>query len=894
VSWARTKATGSGRLRFRVSIDGIPVEFVTSKEMETTVSGRTRYVGLNTDGIKIGERCDLVLGKLTAESMRIKIADVNKRATALFAKKPTAVTYLAASMDDADTSMTVLGTDAFPSSGNLYIDTETIAYDSKDATHFLDLTRTRFGSNAQYHYTVDGERQAYPEVADWPSIYVGRRCRLYVYGDGDSPTGNGTQIWVGIVRTEPRYDGGRWSFGLDPPTSLFSQKLGADLKDPTGIRGIYYPATAPLIVSIVEFDTDFNGSDIQAVVRFAKSGFWEDQRSFLTSLNANIQTALAAPDDGTFTQTAVYAIEWGSSWAVRFDTDAASAKYMQITTTSAIDSHLREYPIDTSDPTGPQIDTVATSRAYQYLPTNEAFGSVPRAVFGAYPPSSSIARDLDDAKKFDVNPDTYPSFRIYLGGGSSITSNTSAVQVEWKSSGNDSDSAGSETFIVNDIDARSSANRSVDLSRPPTINSLAGVQWYAYAGGEMPQIRQGRSYGSGNFADFLAAVTDIGDTAEYLNLGAWVDLTVTDIDVSGSTTEIDAATGSSPFANSRGYSVFGEVTLDELIQQECRLAGVFPCLASTGQITFRRLRHAAPAEVVDAEITATSAIVDDQWLTWEPSALGMFNTVVLRTGYDPIEDDHKGTVWNLRDVAAFGKQPVANTLEIKPYSTDPPTLGLDFTTLAPIASRLFSVFAGSYALLHVEVPLTHFHVLLGDVVSITWAKVPNAEGTLGVTDKTGIVVGREWMLREAKGKLTILTTDRKIGGYAPSFKIDGSITGADASTGPFTVAAASGYLPTGTDTTDFWVIGDKIRLLRWDSTTSTSVLGTITSVPGGGQLIFTTDSNWTHSAGSWFLDPQISTSITADNQKVDVFIANANSTLDFGGGDTANKPFVFA
>jgi hypothetical protein len=890
MSWARTKATGSGRFKLRLAIEGVPYEPVSHASMEgTAADGRIRYNGLKSDGLKITEKCDLVRAKLEVSGMRINIADVGKRWTSLFGRKPGAVTYLAADADDADTSFTVLGTGAFASSGVIYMDTETFAYDSKDSTHFLDLTRSIWDSYAQYHYTVNGERAAYPEITDWPTVYQGRRCHLYAYGDGDDPQGDGNRIWQGIIAHEPRYDGKIWSFLLDPLTALFRQKLGGDLEEPATIRGIYYPAAAPLVVSIVEFADDFNGSAISAFVRFAKSGSWEDQAAFLVSLNANIVTAMAAADTGTFTQS-VFAEEWGGSWAVRFETLGASQRYMQVTITSAIDGPLREYPIDTSDPTGPQIDTIAASRAYYYVPENATLGCVPRAVIGSYEPTSSIARDLDDAKKFNVDPDTFPPYRIYLGNSAAITSNTSAVQVEWESSGRASDAAGQAPFIVNDIDAASASSRYLDLSRPPTIDSLTGVQYYSYAGGKLPQIRQGRSYGSGTLDDFLDAITDVGDTSEYLNTGAWPDIRITDIDTVNN--EIDAAVASSPWANARAYSVFGEVTLGELIAMECLLAGVFPCLNSSGQITFRKIRLAAPAEAVDAEITATYALVDKMWLAWEPSALGQFNTIILRTGYDPIEDDHKGTTYVMRDVVAFGRRPQARTLEIAPYSTDPATLGLTFDVLNPIAAKLFSVFASDYAFFTVEVPLTHFDVLLGDVVSITWAKVPNAHGGLGVTDKLGVVVGREWNLRGARGKLTILATDRKIGGYAPAAKID-TITGTSGTTGPFTITLASGYMPSGTDTPDFWQAGDLVRLLRWDSTTNTSVNGTVSSVPGGNQIILSTGSAWTHAAGSWFVAPRVSTAITADDQKVDVFIANADSTLDFSG-DTGNKPFEFA
>jgi hypothetical protein len=69
MTWADTLATGSGRLRFRLMIEGWPEEFVTDDTIThaTNRDGRTVLSGLSYDGMKIGDRCLPWEGKLQAD-----------------------------------------------------------------------------------------------------------------------------------------------------------------------------------------------------------------------------------------------------------------------------------------------------------------------------------------------------------------------------------------------------------------------------------------------------------------------------------------------------------------------------------------------------------------------------------------------------------------------------------------------------------------------------------------------------------------------------------------------------------------------------------------------------------------------------------------------------------
>ena len=96
MTFARVYGTGSGALRFRLSIEGWPYEFVTSSSMEATAAdGRVRVVGLSVEGAKISQRADLVRSTLEAQGMSVKIADVAIKATLAFSLQPAYTTWLA-------------------------------------------------------------------------------------------------------------------------------------------------------------------------------------------------------------------------------------------------------------------------------------------------------------------------------------------------------------------------------------------------------------------------------------------------------------------------------------------------------------------------------------------------------------------------------------------------------------------------------------------------------------------------------------------------------------------------------------------------------------------------------------------------------------------------------
>ena len=876
-----------------------------------TSIARKRYVGLRSDGFRISEHVDLAYAKWEAEGITITLADIDQRWTDTFNRTPTALTYLSSDYTSG-TTMTVQSNAGFTAPGVLYVDLDTITYTgTSGTTQFTGCARGQYNALSQSHYAESGRRARNPEVTNWPTSLEGRRVRIYVYGAGDDKAGDGTLFWVGVARTEPSFNGVEWSFSVDPLSSILDVDLGADLDDPVTLRGIYYPANAPLIMLIDENVSASADDGVAAETILALAGFWETQEEFVADLSTAIAYAIAHPTFGSFTQTSLRAEVMGESWGVAYETTNPSGRYLRCAIVSATDGEMNQGWVDVA--TGAiGIYDVSDGKSYRAglypeptaLSASLVPGTVPRATLGGFGPAFSFLGSVPDGNKTNVDEATNPDGRLYLSRD--ILSSVTQASVTWPAivAGGDA-----YTFVA-PVTAIDATNGSIDLNTDYLgLRSGAHVgavaQYLAAAGSadaETIEIKLGLTVATGTLKDFLSGLA--GLTSTYSAIGGCPYIRPTsggidgDFELGASAgqggTEIDAAAAYTPLTASRTYTLQAKTSLSELIENECRLIGVYPCYASTGQITFRRLRLPSPAEVSSGTINATKIIVSNQFLTYEKSPFGLINQVRYALGYDPAQDDSLATPIIVRDLASVGRNPLARSLEIAPKSIDPAPAQLE--DVVRLASRVLGVFGAPYSVLTVEVPLTLFSLALGDVVSVTWSKVPSGtdngatsgdRGNLGVTAKIGLVIGREFEPMESNGKLVLLLTDQRIAGYAPAAKTT-SLSGVSGGTGPFTVSLSSDYFPSGTTAADFFQANDKIRTFIWNSTSvANNATGTVTSVTLNA-MQFTTDAAWTYGASTWCVGAAISTSITRSNQKLFAYEAGSDGMLDWS--DTTNLP----
>lgn len=877
MTWPTVLATGSGALEFRLQIEGYQREWVTAVSMAGNTSdtpARIRCDGLQREGIILNESANLKEAKLRLGTMTLQIADIDGAAALEFSRKPTKVTWLRTTISASATNVPVASTDGWTTSDQLNIGTETMDITALVDADDFTATRAIWSTIAQKHWAEDGERLRAPMVTNFPQCMEGRRCRIYAYAAGDDMTGGGTPIWIGVVATEPVLTGGTtWEISIDPLTRLLQADVGEDLEQPATPRGIYYPFNAALLVSIGQA-AGASGVPTNWTDPIHITGFYATQEAFCAALTTKLAAAAtAAGMTGTF---AAVPTEDGG-WQFTYTTPAATPLYAQFDFSSVVDGpgggFLNTYP--TGDAAA-RVGTVVAETTY-YTPPSRSY--VPRGAWGNVT-GVVVAGDAAAA----------PRYRVYLGGTITIDGDMTAAQVRWPD--------GTEATHVLDAAGYDDIERYVEVLRPGFGAAPLGAT-FMWPG--LPRFKFGRRYGADidgvDFADFLTSVCT--DAPNYANIGAVPFITFSDFDdgVSLAITAAvvaEAAAGRA-FLTHRRYFAFGAMSLEDWIAEDCKLYGIFPCLNSSGRLTFRRLKQPVPTEIGAAEIAGDETLMDGGFPGWEPNAVGMTNTVIIRTGYDPVEDKHTGDEYKVRDVPGFGINRAARVTEIAPMSAavmDETTLTID--QIYSVASPILSVFGAPYWTITVEVPLLLFGVLLGDVVTIVSPHLPDPEtGTRGWTEpKATMVVGRHWDMGTGRGTLRLLGHAQNLTGYAPNMRVTGDVindpgTNLDHTltvSGSDVLGNANAYIPAGSDATNWFAIGDKIRLVEWDATVPDTGKGTVTAVTATTVRVTLNSGHATFAATTYLLGfDSANTGSIATRQKAFCFLAGTDGLIDFPG-----------
>lgn len=846
MTWATTIGTGRGSIRARLQIEGLAYEAVTHADMVTTAGdGRQRINGLNLQGVKLEQRADIVRATVEASGATFVFADVGGAWTAAFDTSPTLTTWLNTAMTATASTMRVKSTAGWPTSGTLWIDSETCTYAGVGAgATFTGLTRGVWGSLAQSHYTPGGAFLRYPAVTNQPILYTGRRVRLYLYGRGDSPTGDGTQVWLGVVRGEPRMEGASWSLFVDPISSILDQEVGADLGPAVTPRGIYFPES-PFRddgkVTIARVNriayTSGGSTTLPDVALFGAAvdidaGHYETQQDLLDAIQASLDALQSSwntkiyvlPRDLDGTYMFQYRTN-GTPDGVRISSGSVEPA---IATEPYYDGNVQGSN-DVYDADAFRVITAMSSNAVYYtLPQPPELGNS-RAGAGLVPRGVFNVRERTG---------TYPGRRIYLGGAVGVTNNTSAVLISWQG---DTGSVDLE-YGVNSI---GTSTRYLDLQTETPPSSREGLT-FVYTPANLPTIRLGRGYntypGEGSYS-LLKTIED--DCPEQVNTGAVPSFQATDWNESEWQ---DAYDGADTLALQRRYSSLKPVKLTDFVAPDLQIAGLYLAFDTSGKLTAKRMRLAASTEAGTFAITRANLLTDDGFPTYERGAVGQYNGIELHEGYSATSDDYTQLPITVRDVAAYGQSPIARSVKIEPKSAY--MFGAaSYESVVAIAERVLSIYGGPYAYITCAVPLTAFDVVLGSTVSISTAQLPSGAGTRGTTDAVGLVVSREIDLYAGRITLTILVSRSAIVGYAFGAKITGQ-TNTTGNTWAITVS--SDYFATGEDASDHVDASDRVQVYRWDDATADTALGTVTGVSAN-VVTVTFDGTWTPGSDAWAL-----------------------------------------
>lgn len=862
---AATLANGRGESSYRLEIERLPTQFVTHSSMETA----TRKPWLSVSG-KLKCFSNPVSGEIDVSGLRCVITDKDGGATAIFSKAPAYSTWLTAELSTSATTVTVRSTSGWPSDGYIWIDSEVIKYASLGGggTTFAGCTRAQYGSLAQAHYVATGGAARYPKVTSAAPSISGCRARLYMYGQNDDPTGDGTQIWLGVVSKQPTLTGAAWSMMIDPITSILSKSLAADLQEPALPRGAAYNWRNTFFLGFTRTDTD-EAISVQAPGAAGTTGFFENNDEMATYVNGLLEAAITAAGWGV-----------GFGCAIRMIPNGDSGWYLGIITNATVEVVVSRcsggidpvFSLETS-PTnidGTLVAIVSGVESY-WLPLPESLpgaGSCPRGYIGAS--SVGIGGDFTRADAFPIN-------KVYLSGvalGSSID----AVAVEWLEFGAYPKEETAHEVLSTDAATNSAV---LDIAFPPG-HPLPNFDAHAWTAATAPEFRFGRTYTqSGNIYTALVAIIGLAPTL--LNLGAVPDLRSGDLD--GTSWNLIDGSDQPRIVRGRRFSSFSDVELMTLVKQELLLAGFMLGINSVGKIAIAPIRGVVRTEVADLTLDSILGVP-----TWEPSAYGMINQVKISRGYNQLEDDYAAAAVLVRNVAEFGSNPRPRTAEIEPKSV-PVGEVESYSECVEVAQRVFSAYSGPYAVIAAEVPLSAYLLgTVGAVASLTSVHIPDYEaGTRGVTGLRAIVLGREVDLNKGTVGMRLLASTASTSGYVPESLITAET---NISGNTWDVTLSGSYFPSSTDAADWFIAGDLVTARLWDSTTATEITGSVTSVAANVVRVLFTASAAGLAVGEWFLTARLASDQLSSTQDDYVFLADSTMLVDFDGTNRAARVFA--
>lgn len=922
MSWEEVVEHG-GSVRYAIVIEGWPEIWVTDSSITLTDSdygarGRAVYPGLLREGLQIHERALLAQGKIEGSPMAVRVRSSDNRDRALhsFARVGQVVGTLSDDLAADDGVLPLLAPLAAP--GYYHVGTEAIHATESESVWLI--TRAHWDTQAQSFTQQQDDDLLSHRVYDRPRTAEGRRLTLYAWGPrsdgtGYDPTGNepqyGVPIWRGYITTPPRLedDGLTWRINADPIYAQNRQQLCARSTEVKPV-GIYHSSNAPLYVYLLS--PTFVRTEMRACIFFAR-----DAAQFTTQTRVLFDSVLA---DNTISLEWFFSsiqIEWSEEagwWALRARTVASPANYDVHQISIGVNSHVvggvlaynwrnvrNNHRVDginggtfQGDSTyevvfdrGAMPDGLASDVCSKLFYHHVKFANL--SDFQMYLGASTLATQSDI--------DTYDGQRIYVDkdwstvGANAISIDLSTiVQPEerpFDAPGRVYD--GALQLFVEDFGFDSV--QSAHWIRVRVDGGLRDYGWIT-AGTVIKQVYMTEE--PTNVVGFVQSLVD--RATEFSNDGNVPFIRDTDFDLS---TEIVSSVPE--FSDRRSFAFTKPVSIEDVIAEELKLIGYMwtvredakpgftPIPILTGTIAPTR-RSDRDLRIGRAQLL-TPAAGDGSWGSYAIQDQGLVTIVSIKTRYDALEDDHKGTTHVVADANLLSHHKRRGTTEctIAPKSTA--AQEIDEANARVIAARVLSVLGREYVVFRVEVSWPCFYMLLGDVVLLTNPYAPNSNGTRGVTDKRCVVVSRRWNLdpgQNKAGELELFGLMDELSGYTPA----GVITGQSGSGTAWTVVLDDAneinvlLSPRGDgDVASTFAAGDAIRIVQRDAATPTVREGTVLAVNGDNIDVALTAS-WTPGASSWALEYGLAPNATS-SQRLYCFVAGSDGLID--GTDQARR-----
>jgi hypothetical protein len=850
---------GLGTTEYRLQIAGVPFEFVTHSDMAMAITGGLRIHGLQRESLVSDVRVDVANATVNGGAMNFRIVDIGgngklNQVTYYLLTQPSVETRIIQNVSKTDSIIYVGDTSGFATGSTYHIGQEAIYLAGYTPTTLI-VSRGMFGSVAMDYrvFGTFGENVAH-RVTDRPAMLKGRRCKLYMYGDGDNMQGDGTLVWRGILDSDLILeDLGVWVLQAYSSAEKLKQEIGGGFGDDIKIRGIYLPSAFKFKATITQYSGTRITDSVAAAEDIDIEGFFDTKEDFLTQLNNKV---VFMRTSGTITQVCRFVFHPGGGLAFDWDCDGVSPKAMSVFTKSA---PRESYDSRMLRPGG--FEDFGQDSFYSAFMPELTFTPIAVHAGGFYevnPTSGEASLDTDDSveastryrqfpwgKDLDMrttpfpeklapfywNPvsnygvllessGTYPYNRIYLDVPylpeymNKLVLETPRAVYYWD---------GEKSVIVFTDVVIDASTRFVEAEHIGTIhlvmrNNSAKLKTTA------DFISDGSVY------DFLSGV--VSKSPLYAAEGTFPNLSDEDVDLEG-IRKVLSGSGIPSIAFHRDYSFVGDPKpLSEIMSEELKAINCYPIIVPLdGRISIAPLRTPSRNELGGISITGSNFITKGALPQYAISPEGIYNTVIYKTGYNPKTDEFEGPTFGAEWSESINEAGGIKTMKIEPFSRD--TAPIDSSEMDALLWRRLGNFGRKRPdLSNVQTPITAITASVGSVAVVSHPSLPDlSTGQRGLDRYPGYIRQMRIDFNRGLANMSIVLADRKYSGYTPSIVPDGVEDG-DSTFTTFQINPDV-YAPNPYQEWQYFSVGDAVIVRERDSWDPLEVSGTVTDVQDG-------------------------------------------------------------
>lgn len=766
------------------------------------------WLQLAGDGLRFSERAIPAASQvLDVSEVTIHLSDVDLGATTLFASEASAVgTFLTATVSATASTINVVSTAAFASSGVVYLDQEAIAYSGKTATSFTGCTRGQYGSRATRHLFSDalGTGLGNPQVTDRPVESVGRPATLWLCRVVGGVIVDADLQHYGTIGTGPALQGGGdslddgWVLHVDHATKRLAQKIHAQT---ISIGGYAHPGNLDARTTGVSPTLSGALTPFFLQINDSPSGASAPGLALLTGDDA-------APDLGGWHPTRESFVA-----ALNSAAPSTSGTWSAVLTDSSTLNVTFE-----SAPTHNYFFTARAPCCERDYASNEGLTAAPRFFY-------------DFGRMAEAWVPVMASSPVYVSAAdyASVPTLPTATGVYYALvMGDDNDRSSRRVARITSAGTSGSAYY-LQCSAVTTGATARGSS----AGGSGTGAVDGVALWTGGFygSGFIVTSPTTARLALYVESATWWDalqsiVTALDVEYASVADAIDwariaevASAYPSSLSPRREYLVDLSTSVLSILQNEAALNG-FAVVMYRGRVAIARVAEFAATEPTANTITTADLDARAASPSYEKGADGIVNVFSVVSPDDGVTV----TVTDATSVARYGTQGTITATMPRSLLGIPRDGSRLYAQVYSCAVTTLGPLRYPYRHVGIQLPLSHYDLQVGDLATVTLWRVPDGAGGRGIVEQTAQVIARDVVLYGDAGEghvgYTLRLNPSGITGYAPAGLVAaGGISGAvltlDVSTIP------TGLSGTGDDAAAF-AIGDLVRLVEIDSASPTT------------------------------------------------------------------------